>query len=339
MAQAPVGDDCFGDDPSVRLLEDICAELFGKEAALFMASGTMSNQVALRALTSPGDEVITEERYHISYFESAQSAALSGVSLNTCRTSDGILRVDDVKSRIACKPRGAAYAQVSVVFIENTINVMGGKVFPLPAMKELYAYASGKGIKVHLDGGRIFNATLAAGVALEEYGKYCDTISACFSKGLGAPFGSILCADRQTIAKARRFRKWYGGALHQAGIMAAAALYALQHHYARLVIDHENARLLAALLLENRGLDLDPTAVETNMVYFDVSGLGISAADFARAAAAQKVLLFPWTRTHVRAATHLGIGEEHIYEAAWRLQRLSSQLELEALSTLEHGML
>ena len=322
MAKAEVGDDCFGDDLSTHMLEEVCAALFGKEAALFMASGTMSNQVALRALTSPGDEVITEERYHINYFESAQSSDLARVVLNICHCPDGILRPRDVAERIASKPRGRLYAQPKLVTVENTINVVGGKVFPLANLKDLADYAHSGGLAVHLDGGRIFNACVASGVEPEEYAKLCDTVSACFSKGLGAPFGSILCGSREVIEKARRYRKWYGGALHQSGIMAAAALHALEHNLSRLAIDHDNAQLMARLLRELPGISLLFEPVETNMVYFDVSALGMDAEEFCRRSAQAGVLFFPWGQETVRAATHLGIFEADIYEMYYRLESL-----------------
>ena len=315
MACAPVGDDCYGEDPSVRALELRVAEMLGKEAALFMPSGTMSNQVALRVHTQPGDEVITETGYHISYFESAQCADLARVVLHTATTADGILRVEDVERLIDAKPRGANYAQASLVTIENTVAAHGGVVFPLHEAQALAAFARSQSLAIHLDGARLFNASVASGVSAAQFAACADSVSVCFAKGLGAPFGSALCGTQAFINEAKRYRKWYGGALHQSGMLAAAALFALDTNIERLEVDHDNAQFLAGLLSTLPKISVSNPNPETNFVFFDVSATGLSPREFSDMAAKRGVLLFPWTKGQVRAMTHAGVSPEQLVSA------------------------
>ncbi|MCZ7634218.1 MAG: threonine aldolase family protein [Phycisphaerales bacterium] len=239
MAEAPVGDDVFGDDPTVRLLEERFAGLFGKAAAVFVPSGTMANQLAIRAQTEPGDEVITHPESHVSLYESGAPAALSGVTLRYAEGPRGTFTAEEVRGCV--RPRDAHYGPSALVAVENTHNRGGGRVWPLEQLRAVREECLRLGVRLHLDGARIWNAHVVSGVPLAEYGSLADTVSACFSKGLGAPVGSALAGDERTIARARRFRKMFGG-MRQAGILTAACLYALDHHVARLGEDHAKAR-------------------------------------------------------------------------------------------------
>ncbi|MCL6439227.1 MAG: low specificity L-threonine aldolase [Rubrobacteraceae bacterium] len=326
MREAETGDDCYGEDPSVSCLEQYCADLFGKEEALFISTGTLSNQIAIRCHTRPGDEVILDASYHIYFFESAQTADLARVTLNPCFTEDGIITEAHIEGAINLKPRSAAYAVPKLVCTENTINARGGRIFPVERLRSLYFFAKERDLSVHLDGARIMNACVATGVPPRAYAAYTDSLSMCFAKGLGAPFGSILVGDSSFIRDARKYRKWYGGALHQSGVLAAAALYALQNNVSRLAEDHANARLLAELLAELPGIEANPDEVETNMVMADISTLGLSSVEFCEEASKDGVLLFPWTPEIVRATTHLGIEERDVRDVVRRLRHAVSRL-------------
>jgi threonine aldolase len=316
MASAPMGDDSYGEDPSVRRLEAFCAEYFDKEAALLTCSGTMSNQLALRSLTQPGDEVVLDALHHIYYFESAQSADLARVTLCACTTPDGVLTADHVADALRSKPRAASYSKPVLVCIENTISCHGGRVFPLEALEELHAFAKARSMAIYLDGARLLNACVASNTPPVAYARHVTLLSVCLAKGLGAPFGAILVGPAAVIERARRYRKWYGGALHQAGAMAAAGLHALSRNYARLAVDHRHAALLAELLARHPGLRVTPAPVETNILMIDVSATGVDAPAMAEAARREGLLLIPWTATVVRAVTHAGITERDIRHAA-----------------------
>jgi threonine aldolase len=305
MWEAEVGDDCYGEDVSVRRLEEHCARLFGKEEALFISTGTLSNQIAIRCLTQPGDEVILDASYHVYFFESAQTADLAKVTLNPCFTEDGVLTKADVARAIDSKPRGPMYSAPRLLCAENTVNARGGRVFPIETLRSLRRFADANGLAVHLDGARLMNACAATGLSPAAYAACADSLSLCFAKGLGAPFGSVLADESSFIRSAKKYRKWYGGALHQSGVLAAAALYGIRNNAGRLVEDHANARLLADLLADLPDVVVDPETVETNIVMMDVSRLGISSFAFAEEAKGEGVLLFPWTPTVVRAVTHL----------------------------------
>lgn len=315
MCEAPVGDDCFGDDPSVAALEAHVAELLGKEAALFTSTGTLSNQIAIRVQTRPGDEVITDSRYHVSFFEAAQTALLCNVALNPVTTCDGILTVESVRSALSSRPRERMYAQARLVTVENTISATGGSIFPLNELRRLSEFCRVRGLKVHLDGARLFNASAATGIDPAEYGECCDTVSVCFAKGLGAPFGAALAGSREFIDEARRTRKLFGAGLHQAGMLAAGAHYALTHHRHLLAIDHFHAALLADLLTRRGEIELE-FKPETNMVYLAVPAGCASAAAFVATCRERGVLLYPWADRTVRAVTHLGVSREDISAAA-----------------------
>ena len=271
MAEAVVGDDVFGDDPTVNELERATAELLYKPAAVFMPSGTMTNQVALRAHTEPGDEVLIEAEAHMYYYEAGGPAALSGVMCRLLAGRRGIFSADEM--RAALRPENLHYPRTKLVCVENTHNRGGGSVWPIEQVAEVAAAAREAGLKLHMDGARLWNASAATGVSEADYAKHFDSVSVCFSKGLGAPVGSALVGDEEFIARARRFRKMFGGGMRQAGIIAAGALYALQNHRERLAEDHANARKLAEALAEMDGIELDPADVETNIVMFRVTSM------------------------------------------------------------------
>jgi threonine aldolase len=316
MFASEIGDDAFGEDSTTNLLEEYIADLFGKQAAIFTPSGTMSNQIALRVHTRPGDEVILDESYHFNVYESAPSADLAGVSLNTVKTDDGILTPAHISLAIDSKSRDPRYCQPALLSLENTINFRGGRVVPLAAQRSAAEFAQSKGLRVHLDGARLFNAAVASGTTVMEYAATVDTLSVCFAKGLGAPFGSVLAGPTDLIVEARTYRKSYGGAMHQSGHLAGAALYALQHNVSRLAEDHANAKHLALILSENPSLGVSTTEVETNIVIVDLTDIGLSARTITNEARRHGLLIMQIGQSMVRFVTHLGITTREIARAA-----------------------
>jgi threonine aldolase len=268
MARAEVGDDVFGDDPTVARLETRVAEMLGKESAVFTPSGTMANQLALRAHTEPGDEILVDANAHIYYYESGAPAALAGVMCRCLPGVRGVFTAADVEA--ALRPADQHFAPTKLVCIENTHNRGGGSIWPIERIREVAEVSQARGLRLHLDGARLWNASVATGIPERDYAAHFDSVSVCFSKGLGAPVGSALCGTREFIQRARRFRKMYGGGMRQAGILAAGALHALEHHRARLAEDHANARALAEGLSRLPGLEIDPASVQTNIVRVQV---------------------------------------------------------------------
>ncbi|GAB4244985.1 MAG: GntG family PLP-dependent aldolase [Thermoleophilia bacterium] len=323
MAEAEVGDDVYREDPTVNRLQERVAELLGKEAALFVPSGTMGNQICVRNLTKPGDEVLVHEHGHILNFEAGSAAALSGVQLTPLSGVNGIFSADQV--RAALRPAAEHYARVAAVALENTHNRAGGTIWPLEAQDAVVAAARENGLKVHLDGARIWNAHVATGVSLERYAQDADCVSVCFSKGLGAPVGSALAGTKEFVEECRYTRKRYGGAMRQAGILAAACLYALDHHVERLAEDHEHAAILADRLSQIENLRV-PHPVETNIVLVDVGPLGLAAAEVVEALAAEGVLTGAMDRTMVRFVTHLDVSREEVTLAAEAAVRVLDEL-------------
>jgi threonine aldolase len=305
MAEAPVGDDVFGDDPTVNLLQEKCAALFGHEAALFVPSGTMANQVSIAAHTEPGDEILFEEGAHIFHYEVGAPAVLSGVLTHPIIGRRGVITAEDIKARI--RPVDVHCARTRLVALENTHNRAGGTIFPLSEIKRIHALSREAGLRLHLDGARIWNAHVASGVSLAEYGRCFDSISACFSKGLGCPVGSIVVGSREFIERAHRARKRFGGGMRQVGVLAAAALHALDHHIARMNEDHENARYLATELAGLPGIQIDLDSVQTNMVFMDVAGSGRSAVQVAADLAEHDVWTIDMDPTRLRCVTHLDV--------------------------------
>ena len=264
MARADVGDAVFGDDPTVARLEARVAELLGKEAAVFTVSGTMANQLALRAHTEPGDEILLDGNAHIYYYETGGPAALAGVMCRCLSGVRGVFTAADVVA--ALRPPDQHFAPTKLVCVENTHNRGGGSVWPMERIREVAEVSRAHGLRLHLDGARLWNASVATGIEERDYAAPFDSVAVCFSKGLGAPIGSALCGTREVIQRARRFRKMFGCGMRQAGIIAAGALHALELHRARLAEDHVNARALAEGLAGLPGIEIDPASVQTNIV-------------------------------------------------------------------------
>jgi threonine aldolase len=317
MATAPVGDDQYGEDPSVNRLQERIAELLGKAAALFVPSGTMANQIGLKLLTRPGDDVVLGHEAHIVWHESGAGAANSGVQF-TAVGSGGLFTAQDL--RAARKPAGhIVFPPTTLVAVENTHNRGGGVVFPQPDAVAIGAAACELGMASYLDGARLFNAAVASGLSLDELAAPFDLVSVALSKGLGCPVGSVLAGSEALIARAHRARRMFGGAMRQAGILAAAGLWALEHNFERLAEDHANARLLAERLGGLRGIEIDLATVQTNIVIFHLAeGAPDAAAIVARAQAAG-VLVSAFAARTVRAVTHLDISRDDCRHAADRL--------------------
>ncbi|MCG3131101.1 MAG: L-allo-threonine aldolase [Phycisphaerae bacterium] len=308
MAEAEVGDDVFGDDPTVNRLQERVARLAGKEAALFVPSGSMGNQTCIRAHTEPGDEIIGHEHSHFYFYEAGAPCALSGCSLRLLRGDGGLFDEDDV--RAALRPPTSHFPQSRLLIIENTHNKGGGTIWPLERIRALRAVADEFGLRMHLDGARLWNASVATGIPIAEWAKPFDTVSMCFSKGLGAPVGSIVAGGAAIMQRVHRFRKMFGGGMRQAGILAAAALHALDHHVERLADDHRNATRLAETIADAPGLSVDPRKVQTNIVFFDVDPDLTTAPALCDALKASGVLMLPVGPQTVRAVTHLDVSAE-----------------------------
>jgi threonine aldolase len=314
MAEAPVGDDQYGEDPTANRLQDRIAELLGKEKALFVPSGTMANQIALKILTRPGDDVIVGEEAHVVWHEAGAAAANSGVQFTVAGQGGHFTAA---QLREAVKPRNhIVFPPTTLVAIENTHNRGGGFVFPQREIEEICAAAQGLGLARYLDGARLFNAAIACGRPLAELAAPFDLVSVALSKGLGCPVGSVLAGSRADIERAVRARRMFGGAMRQAGILAAAGLYALDHNLDRLAEDHRNARLLAERLAPLSGVRLDLATVETNIVIFRTEeGMPDAETVVARAREAG-VLVSAFGRRVVRAVTHLDVTRDECRHAA-----------------------
>jgi threonine aldolase len=310
MANAEVGDDVFGDDPTVNKLQQKCAEITGKEAALFVPSGCMANQLAIKAQTQPSDEIIVEADSHIIKYENASPSFISGVQVMPVKGDNGVLDRDEVKRNIRLP--WYHFPRTALICLENTHNRACGAVYPYQEMLKISELAKENSIKIHLDGARIFNASVETGISLMEYSSLFDSISFCFSKGLGAPVGSVLCSDGMTIGYAHRIRKVLGGGMRQAGIIAAGALYALEHNIVRLKEDHKNARLFAGKISEIDSVEIDSRTVQTNIVVFKVK----KDADYIRERLGEKgVLVTNEGKERMRAVFHLDISESDTYNA------------------------
>jgi threonine aldolase len=314
MAQAEVGDDVLDHDPTVERLERRVAEILGKEAALFVPSGTMANQIAVRAHCPPGGEIVAERGSHVVNFEAGAPAALSGASFQTLEGTRGILDPDAV--RRAIRPPVPHCPQTALVWAENTHNLAGGSVWPQEQLDAVAAVAHDAGLPFHLDGARIWNAAAATRTPPARIARDADSVSVCMSKGLGAPVGSLVAGSRRFVDGCWVHRKRFGGGMRQSGILAAAALWALDHHVARLAEDHANARLLAERIAALPGVQVDLEATRTNIVVFDVAGTGRAPADLVRAAEAHGVKLVPFGATKLRAVTHLDVARDDVERAA-----------------------
>jgi len=321
MAAAEVGDDVYGEDPTVNRLEERAAELMEREAGLFVPTGTMGNQVAIHVHTQPGCEVVGEAGSHVFNFEMGAMAALSGALPRPIPTEDGILRPEQVVAAI--QPTAGYRTPTRLLVLENSHNLAGGRVTPPARMWELVAVARERGLPVHLDGARIHNAAAAAGVSAAELARGCDTVMFCLSKGLAAPVGSVLVGDADVIAEARRVRKLFGGGMRQAGVLAAAGLVALDEMLPRLAEDHRTARRLAGLIAEARGVALDPVTVETNIVYFSLlPNAALNAGELVARLRERGILAHALGADRVRMVTHYEISMEDVERAGSAVQEL-----------------
>lgn len=305
MSEAEVGDDVYREDPTVNRLQERAAELFNREAALFVPSGTMGNQTALKVHTQPGREVICEARAHIYNHEMGMMAAFSGVVPRTIIAEGGIMHWEQIEPLI--RRRGDHCASTGLIELENTSNLAGGAVYPLAVSDEICDRTHERGLPVHLDGARIFNASVALGCSVVELTRKFDSVMFCLSKGLGAPVGSMVVGSKEFIEEARLVRKMLGGGMRQAGILAAAGLVALEESPKRLHLDHENATFLAEGLAAISGVKISPGEVTTNILFFDVSASGLTAQDVSKRLAAQGVLANATSHTTIRMVTHFDV--------------------------------
>lgn len=305
MAEAEVGDDVYGEDPTINKLERRAAETFAREAAIFVPTGSMGNSIAIKIHTQPGQEIICEERGHIFNYEMGMLSFFSGCVPRTIFGENGILTWSEIKKKIA---PGIYYrAQTGLVSLENTHNMAGGTVYPTAVAEEICDGAHAMGLRVHLDGARVFNASVALGKPVAEITKKFDSVMFCLSKGLGAPVGSLLVGSKKFIEQARVYRKALGGGMRQAGVLAAAGLIALEEGPKRLHEDHANAKLLAEGLSKLRGIKIDPAKVQTNILVFDISGTGMDSAAFTRKLMEKNVLASGISPTEVRIVTHVDV--------------------------------
>ncbi len=327
MASAEVGDDVYGEDPTVNRLEEHAAELLGREASVFVPSGTMGNQIAVHLHTRPGTEVVGEARCHIFNFEMGAMAALSGAFPRAVEADGGLLEPEQVAAAI--QPAAGYRTPTSLIALENSHNLAGGRVMRPDQMRGLVAVAKAHDLPVHLDGARIFNSAAALGVPAAEIAAGCDTVMFCLSKGLAAPVGSLLVGDTDAIAEARRIRKTFGGGMRQAGVLAAAGLVALDEVLPMLADDNRRARALADRLANIPGIDLDPDTVETNIICFGFDRTaGLGAAELADALAAQGVLVHALGRDFVRMVTHYHISDDDVVRAGDAVARVMASPSL-----------
>ena len=321
MAAAEVGDDVFGEDPTVLRLEERLAEMLGKEKALYVPSGTMSNQIGVRVHCSPGDELLCETSCHIYQYEQGGFAQLSGVVARPVDGEFGVLRLEQLVGLI--RPDNVHHVRTRLVCLENTHNRGGGRVQPLEEVERICTWAHANGLATHLDGARLFNAVVATGVAADEWARHFDTVSVCFSKGLGAPVGSALAGPRDLIERAHRHRKLFGGGMRQAGVIAAGALYALENHVDRLAEDHAKAQRLAEGIRQIDGLELRPPQVDTNLVIYRVDPKLGTAADFAARLKRRGLLISAFGGQLMRAVTHLDLSMHDVERAVEILREVA----------------
>lgn len=326
MAQAEVGDDIFDEDPTIHRLQERVADLLGKEAALFMPTGTMSNQCAIKTHCQPGDELLCDANAHILHYEGGGPAVLAGVMCQTVPGEFGLPTLEQLQEL----PRGFNdhTPLTRLLCLENTHNRGGGRIHPLEPLQAICSWAKSRGLARHLDGARLMNAVVATGIPPRRWAENFDTVSICFSKGLGAPVGSALAGPREFLVLARRNRKLLGGGLRQSGILAAAALYALDHHVERLAEDHAHARQLAEAIAHVPGLTLWPPDVQTNILFVRLApSLGL-AADFCQRLKQEGVLALALTERSFRLVTHLNVSSAQIQRAAAIIAKVAQQARI-----------
>ncbi len=325
MAEAEVGDDVYGEDPTVNGLEKRAAEIFGKEAALFVPTGCMGNLIAIKIWTHHGDEVVCEERSHVNLYELASMSAIAGCMPRVARGEDGILTWKQIEAVI--RPKIYYDSQSALVCLENTNNMAGGTVYPTAQVEDICDHAHALGLKVHLDGARIFNAATALGENVAQITRKVDSVMFCLSKGLGAPVGSVIAGTKAFIEKARAYRKMFGGGMRQAGVIAAAGLIALEKSPARLHIDHENAQRLAEGVAEIPGLTINPKKVQSNIVIFDCSKTGKTAVELCDALYPQGVWAQDTALHAVRFVTHCDVDRAGIERAVVVLKEVVAKTQ------------
>jgi threonine aldolase len=311
MAAAPVGDDVYGEDPTINSLEERVSAMFGKEAGLFSPSGSLANQLAIRMLVNPGEELLTETNSHIVRAELGAGAVFSGITTRTWLSPRGLLKAQDPLA-IAKPDSGPYLVSTTAIAVENTHNFGGGTIQSIDEIKKLYDGASKLGIALHLDGARIWNAHVASGVEFKEYGKYFETISVCLSKGLGAPVGSLMLSTKERVAKARPWRKRYGAGMRQAGILAAAGHFAIDNNLKRLADDHKLAKSIAKAIYAFAPTVINPDEVDTNIVGLDLTGLSITAAELSAQLKENGILGSALGPTYLRLVTHMDVSEQDI---------------------------
>ena len=324
MAEAAVGDDVMGDDPTVIALEERIAALLGKEAAIYVPSGTMANQIAIMLHARPGDELLCAPNSHVYVWEAGGVARLAGVTTRTFEGDRGLLSLNDLQGAI--RPADIHFTRTRLVWLENTHNRSGGRVQSLESTKEISRWAKEHGLAMHLDGARLMNAVIASGSSAATWAQCFDTVSTCFSKGLGAPVGSALAGSSDLIKQARGIRKLLGGGMRQAGIIAAGALFALENNIDRLADDHEHARILAKAFKETEGFSLEFGDVETNLIWVKIDpslGTGAEVAAYLRS---HGILIAALEAQTIRACTHLGVSREDILHAAEVIKRVEPAL-------------
>jgi threonine aldolase len=322
MASAEVGDDVYGEDPTVNRLEARAAEMFGKEAALFVPTGCMGNLVAIKVWTHHGDEVVCEERSHVNLYELASMSAIAGCMPRVARAEDGILSWKLIEAAI--RPKIYYDSQTALICLENTVNMWGGTVYPTVVVDEICERAHERGLKVHLDGARIFNAATALGESVASMTRKVDSAMFCLSKGLGAPVGSMIVGTRAFIEKGRVYRKMFGGGMRQAGVIAAAGLVALEKAPGRLHIDHENARRLAEGISQIRGLRIDAGKVRSNIVIFDCSEIGKAAVELCEELYRRGIWAQDTATYSVRMVTHIDVDRAGIERALVALKDVAA---------------
>ncbi len=313
MAAAAVGDDVWGEDPTVIELQDRLAELLGKEAALFVPSGTMSNLIGVRLHCRAGEAMICEAESHVYYYEQGGYAQVNGVTARPLQGQNGVLRIEQLEA--LPEHDDPHFPRTRLLCLENTHNRGGGRIQPYANVETLCGWARRRGLRTHLDGARLWNAAVASRVSPAQWSQHFDTVNVCFSKGLGAPVGSALAGPRDLIREAVRHRKVFGGGMRQAGILAAAALYALEHHVDRLAEDHANARKLAAGLREFPGVRLDPETVDTNLVYFHLEPGRLAALELVERLRGRGILMHETGPYSIRAVTHLNVTAADVQQA------------------------
>lgn len=314
MARAVVGDDVFGEDPTVNLLQEHVAGLLGKEAALYVPSGTMGNQTCIKVHTQPGDEVICEKGAHVFNYETGGIAFLSNAQVHAIEGKRGAFGPAEIER--AVRPDLYYMPKTRLICLENTHNRAGGTIYPIDLIREISTFAKGRAIRLHLDGARLWNASAATGISPKEYASYFDSVSVCLSKGLGAPVGSVIAGTTEFIAEARHYRKIFGGGMRQAGILAAAGLYALEHNVARLTEDHEKASYLARELSRVKSFDIDLGSVQTNIIIIGAEKTGKKPEEILAALRAKGVLLTLGNYMGIRAVTHLDVSMDEVKRAA-----------------------